>query len=78
MSGKRKTTFAKLARESRLRARRLEKQAKKAARRRASEDHPTQRTDTAAAGDEGAGNAGEFVQLPGLRPSLPKDQRIST
>jgi len=34
-SGKRKTTFAKLARESRLRERRLEKQAKKDARRRA-------------------------------------------
>jgi hypothetical protein len=49
MSGKRKTTFAKLARESRLRERRLEKQAKKAARRRASEDHPPQRTDTPAA-----------------------------
>jgi hypothetical protein len=32
-SGKRKTTFAKLARESKLRERRLEKQAKKEARR---------------------------------------------
>lgn len=35
---KRKTTFAKLARESRLRERRIEKQAKKDARKRASED----------------------------------------
>jgi len=34
-SGKRKTTFAKLNRESKLRERRLEKQAKKDARKRA-------------------------------------------
>lgn len=40
-SGKKKTTFAKLARESRLRERRLEKQAKKDARKRASETQPT-------------------------------------
>ncbi len=41
-SGKRKTTFAKLARESRLRERRLEKQAKKDARKRASENQPSE------------------------------------
>jgi hypothetical protein len=41
-SGKRKTTFSKLARESRLRERRLEKQAKKAARRRAAETQGAQ------------------------------------
>jgi hypothetical protein len=35
--GKKKTTFEKLARESRLRERRLEKQARKEARKRASE-----------------------------------------
>lgn len=35
--GKKKTTFAKLARESRLRERRIEKAAKKEARKRASE-----------------------------------------
>ena len=40
-SGK-KNTFAKLARESRLRERRLEKQANKDARKRASENQPTQ------------------------------------
>lgn len=44
--GKKKTTFAKLARESRLRERRMEKQARKDARRRASEnpqgDGPTE------------------------------------
>jgi len=39
-SGKRKTTMAKLARESRLRERRLNKQAKKDARKQASADHP--------------------------------------
>jgi hypothetical protein len=48
-SGKRKTTVAKLARESRLRERRLEKEAKNAARKRASEGQPPQLTDTPAA-----------------------------
>jgi len=36
-SGKRKTTFAKLARESKLRQRRMDKEAKKAARKQAAE-----------------------------------------
>jgi hypothetical protein len=40
--GRKKTTFAKLARESRLRERRIEKQAKKEARRRAPENQPPQ------------------------------------
>jgi hypothetical protein len=48
-SGKKKTTFAKLARESKLRERRLEKQAKKDARKRASETQPAQLGDTPAA-----------------------------
>ena len=39
-SGKKKTTMAKLARESRLRERRLNKQAKKEARKQASRDRP--------------------------------------
>jgi hypothetical protein len=39
---KKKTTRAKLARESRLRERRLEKQAKRDARKRAPEDQPTE------------------------------------
>jgi hypothetical protein len=39
-SGKKKTTMAKLTRESRLRERRLEKQAKKDARKHAPADHP--------------------------------------
>jgi hypothetical protein len=39
-SGKKKTTMAKLMRESRLRERRLDKQAKKDARKQAPADHP--------------------------------------
>ena len=50
--GRKKTTFAKLARESKLRERRIEKQAKKDARRRASETPPSQ------AGDRPAGEEG--------------------
>jgi hypothetical protein len=50
-SGKKKTTFAKLARESRLRERRLEKQAKKDARKRASENQSPQLIDTPAVED---------------------------
>ena len=38
--GRKKTTFAKLARESKLRERRLEKQAKREARRRPPENQP--------------------------------------
>ena len=49
--GKRKTTFAKLAREARLRERRIEKQAKRAERKRASDKQPTQLGDPPA-GDE--------------------------
>ncbi len=41
--GKKKTTFAKLAREHKLRERRLDKQAKKEARRRESEAQPAER-----------------------------------
>ena len=44
-SGKKKTTFSKLARESRLRERRLEKQAKKEARKRAADTQLPQLTD---------------------------------
>lgn len=43
-SGKRKTTFAKLARESKLRERRQEKAAKKVARKRAAENPPPRST----------------------------------
>ena len=50
--GKKKTTFAKLARESRLRERRIEKQAKKEARKRAAENPSMQLRETPA-GEEG-------------------------
>ena len=45
-SGKKKTTMAKLTRESKLRERRLDKQAKKDARKRAPAHHPDRRSDT--------------------------------
>jgi hypothetical protein len=45
-SGKRKTTFAKLNRERRLIERRLDKQARKEARKRASADHAAPSDDT--------------------------------
>jgi len=44
-SGKKKTTMAKLTRERKLRERRLEKQAKKDARKQASAHQPGQPTD---------------------------------
>jgi hypothetical protein len=50
-SGKKKTTFAKLARESRLRERRIEKQAKKDARKRAAETQAASLSDTPARDD---------------------------
>jgi hypothetical protein len=53
--GKKKTTFAKLARESRLRERRLDKQAKKDARKRLAELEPAQIGDaTNSRGDDGS------------------------
>jgi hypothetical protein len=45
-SGKKKTTMAKLTRESRLRERRMDKQAKKDARKLAAADHPDRPSDT--------------------------------
>ena len=51
-SGKRKTTMAKLNRERRLVERRLEKQAKKLARKRASAGHPGQPGETPAGNDD--------------------------
>ena len=70
-SGKRKTTMAKLTRERRLHERRLDKQAKKDARKRASAHQPIQPSDELTAGlDEPDGpGAGQpdlhsFVQTP--------------
>jgi hypothetical protein len=51
-SGKRKTTMAKLNRERRLVERRLEKQAKKLARKRASEHQPTPPSEALTGHDE--------------------------
>ena len=59
-SGKKKTTFAKLAREQKLRERRLDKQAKKDARKRgeldltASEDGATPAEDSAPSAEDSA------------------------
>jgi hypothetical protein len=55
--GKKKTTFAKFAREQKLRERRQEKQARKEARRRAAEIESAQPRDTTPAG--GVGGAAE-------------------
>lgn len=55
--GKKKTTFAKLAREQKLRERRRDKQAKKEARNRAAETDPAQLGDAPAA-------TGESVAVP--------------
>jgi hypothetical protein len=70
-SGKKKTTMAKLTRESRLRERRLDKQAKKDARRRAPADHPDGPGDTldAATGDSAEPAAGQPA-LETVAPAL--------
>jgi len=51
-TGKRKTTMAKLARESRLRERRVEKQARKDARKRAAAHPPSQPSDRSSGGQQ--------------------------
>jgi hypothetical protein len=51
-AGKKKTTMAKLARESRLRERRAEKQARKDARKQASASPPSQPSDTSTGGQQ--------------------------
>ena len=82
-SGKKKTTMAKLARENRLRERRLNKQAKRDARRQA----PADQMDTTAGSpgeavrlDTTAGSADEAVQAPqqaGSRPPDPRDKEVA-
>ncbi len=62
-SGKKKTTMAKLTRESRLRERRLDKQARKHARKQAAADG------SAGPGDAPAGQTDELVQPGASRPS---------
>ena len=51
-TGKKKTTLAKLARESRLRERRLEKQAKKDARKQAAARPPSQPSEPSTGGQQ--------------------------
>ncbi len=51
-TGKKKTTMAKLARESRLRERRLEKQARKDARKQAAAHPPSHRSDPSTGGQQ--------------------------
>jgi hypothetical protein len=51
-AGKRKTTFAKLARESKLRERRAAKEAKKAARKLAAYENPPVQLDDVPDGDD--------------------------
>ena len=51
-TGKKKTTMAKLARESRLRERRLEKQARKDARKQAAAHPPSQPGDPSTGGKQ--------------------------
>lgn len=68
-SGKKKTTMAKLTRESRLRERRQDKQAKKDARKQALTDHPDQPDQpddplTATAGTEQPALETAAVQVP--------------
>ena len=60
-SGKKKTTMAKLTRESRLRQRRLDKQAKKDARKQAPADHPDESGDplSATSSESGPTDSGQ-------------------
>jgi hypothetical protein len=75
-SGKRKTTMAKLSRESRLRERRMEKQARKNARKQAAADptSPSSGDDLTGydqIGDDPAGHVDESV-APGAEQSAPE------
>jgi hypothetical protein len=63
-SGKRKTTMSKLTRENKLRERRIEKQAKKAARKLAATDEQEPPT----AGSNGVAEPESVAHGSGLRP----------
>jgi hypothetical protein len=63
-SGKKKTTMAKLTRESRLRERRMDKQARKDARKHAPAVQPDE------AGDTLTGTSGEKAGLDAEQPAL--------
>ena len=69
-SGKKKTTMAKLTRESKLRERRLDKQARKDARKHAS-NHPDPLSETLdAPGNESSAPAGEQALTDVRQPAL--------
>jgi hypothetical protein len=71
-SGKMKTTMAKLARENRLRERRLNKQAKKDARKQASSDHLDVRDGPL---EEGTAQSTRPSSLPAAVRPLATDER---
>jgi hypothetical protein len=64
-SGKRKTTIAKLARERRLMERRLDKQARKEARKRSAADHSVLASDGTAA-------TTDYAPEPTVEPAAPE------
>lgn len=64
-SGKKKTTMAKLTRESRLRERRMDKQARKDARKHAQAGQPGEPAD-----DTLDGTSGEGAELGAAQPAL--------
>lgn len=68
-SGKQKTTMAKLMRESRLRERRLDKQARKDARKQAPAGHQDHTDMSALSADDSAGLAAE--EAPLLKTATP-------
>jgi hypothetical protein len=68
-SGKKKTTMAKLMRESRLRERRLDKQARKDARKQTAADDPDQPDNTL------NGNDGEAAWPGAAQPALASADR---
>ena len=70
-SGKRKTTMAKLTRESKLRERRLDKQARKNARKLASTQDPDGTSETLIDGDGDDGDAGPAGAEPALEATAP-------
>jgi hypothetical protein len=69
-SGKQKTTMAKLMRESRLRERRLDKQARKDARKQAPADHQDDAETPTLPADEPAGPRTEQIDLKTVTPAL--------
>lgn len=73
-AGKKKTTMAKLNREARLRERRLDKAARKDARRQAAAEGPGEPADTlTAVSDEDAETGAEHSDPDGVDPAPDRD-----